>query len=708
MGGVSETLPPEPFLSALRGARPGDVADLEAPSPAALYGRALARLELGRDREARIDLEAALPALGDAASIEIAYLDLREKTSLEGALRRAEGVLSRAPAGGALAARALHVMGLARAKLRRTAEAIETLLGAADAYAALGDQAGRARVQDTLGMLYASGGRLDLALSAYAISLVEKTLAGDRYGMAITLGNLGRAHLKAGRCRDALRCFELDLRLAGELGDQRGCARMLNDIGRARMALEDFEEAEVELRRSLELAQRSGYGDIELFARKDLALTLIAVGRLDDAEQQIDGAESLLAAHPDPFLATLLLAARGELLLARKDPQALAILEQAAKRFADADLPDQEIPLRLTLARAYAEQKLKRMAEVCLESALERARRDGFERYLRQIRERMAELGSAGTLVEEAGRLPGPEQREALPDGYILLERLGRGAYGEVFRAYDPLRDQLVALKRIRAGRLYDSVKRDELLRSARLELEAASQIRHPGLARVFAIGHDQEGNGYVVQELVRGRPLRELMGRRPFLDAALVLAKARLIAASLRALHGRGIVHRDLKPENIILRAPDDSPALVDFGIAHVAGYEEGFGAVGLKGTFPYIAPELFQNRPAGPGADMYSLGVLLHEWLAGKLPWDLETLGWSDAVRRKLETRPEPLPGALPAGLLELVESLMAPEPERRPEAAEVEAWCERLLEEAPAVEGWTTSAAAEEETLGLPPEG
>src|SRR5687767_6888824 len=103
---------PEPFASALKESRPRDVQDAEAATPEALYGRAMARLQLGRDRDARADLESAEPVLLDAARIEIAFLDMRERASVKNALFEAEGVLSRAlPSTRELRARALHVLG---------------------------------------------------------------------------------------------------------------------------------------------------------------------------------------------------------------------------------------------------------------------------------------------------------------------------------------------------------------------------------------------------------------------------------------------------------------------------------------------------------------------------------------------------------------------------------------------------------------------
>jgi serine/threonine-protein kinase len=301
----------------------------------------------------------------------------------------------------------------------------------------------------------------------------------------------------------------------------------------------------------------------------------------------------------------------------------------------------------------------------------------------------MAEVGWTGSMVEERGRFFGPESKESSPDGYVLLDVLGDGHFGEVFRAYDPLRDQIVALKRFYLADVYDVDTRKDMVASARVELEAASRIRHPGLARVFAMGYDPRENLYVVQEFVKGKPLRALMEGSTPPDPLFAVKKTQFISSALAALHKGDVVHRDLKPENILLRAPDEAPVLVDFGIAYVPDFEGGFGPTGIQGTLPFIAPELLQGEPASCKADIYSLGVVLYEWLARRLPWDSKWKDWSAALHDKLHVRPTPLTTLLPEYFPEftrIVDCLMNPDPQRRPSSTEVAQVCKELLEEAP----------------------
>jgi len=674
---------PEPFRGALEGGRPAEVADAAAAMPEALFARAQARIQLGRDVEARADLQAALPALGDPCRVELAWLDLRERRDVDGAAAACREVLARAPQGSGLEARACHILGLAEGRRRKSAAALDRLLHAADVYGRHRDRRQLAQVYDTLGSLFAAQGRLDHALSYYALSIVEKSLAGDRYGTALTLGNLGRVHLRAGRLADAVRCFELDLELATALGDARGRARMHEDLGRTRLAMEDPAGAERELRRCLEIAGAAGYRDLAFFAHVDLARTLTALARTAEAEQQLDHAERLLADGTDVYLQGLLLAAQGEWQLRTGSLDAISTMDKAARLFAQADAPDLEIPTLITLARALVEQRLKATAEMRLRRALRRAQNDGYARYLPALREAMERLELVEGVLEESGRLAAEGDPRPPVDGYQLLEFLGKGGYGSVHRAFDPDHGRLVVIKRLELERLYAPLDRARVLLSARVELEAATRIRHPGIVRVHAIGHDTRGGVYVVQEFVEGRLLSRCLPDGPTAEPREVLEVAGPIAWALEALHGARIVHRDLKPENVILRAGDGSPVLIDFGIARVPALEQNVER-GPVGTLHYMAPEQARGRAVDGRADVYALGVLIYRWLTGEFPLEFESRTIDAWVKELQSRRPRPLDRLRPdldPELVRLVHRMLEKKPAARPAAAAVAEACGRL---------------------------
>ena len=579
-----------------------EIADAPADTAARLFARAMARIDLGRDDEAHQDLEAASPDLGDRCRIELAYLDLRQRRDVREALVIAMDVIRQAGPGSALSARAHHVAGLAEGKLRRSGAAIDQLMQAARAYLELRDFASRSQVYDTLGSVEAARGRLDTAVHFYALSLVDKSLLGDKVGMAITLGNIGRTHLRIGRFEDALECFGRDLLLAKEIGDPRGQARMHEDLGRVHLAAGDLPAAERDFLECIRLSDANHYDDFAFFAFKDLALLRIAQNRLDDADKLLHDAEKKLSNGAEPYLKQVLVATRGELALARRQPEAATLLKEAVDAFMEAELPDLEIPVRIALARALLDQKLKATAEECLLKGMQCAKSDGYERYLPVLKQEMARLELSEGVIEERSR-PIIQPNDQSPaqtggqssEGYVMRERLGSGTFGEVWRAFDPVRAKDVALKRFRLANLYDVRRRKGMIASAKLELEAASRVRHPGVVRISAVGFDENGELYLVSDFVEGESLQKRMSEVKSPGLAVFLQYMQLIASALAALHEAGVVHRDLKPGNIIITR-DSFPVLVDFGIAHVSRWT---GAPVASPAPPATWPP---NKPAAP----------------------------------------------------------------------------------------------------------
>ncbi len=713
---------PEPFRSELAAGRAARAADLPARTPEELFARAQARLACGRDREARVDLESCLPALGDQAQVELAYLDIRERADLDSARVVLQTIAEQAPAQSELAARARHLLGLAEGKLRRSEAAVAALLDSAAIYRERGQRSELAQVHDTLGSVFAAQGRLDHATGHYALSLVAKTRVGDRYGLALTLGNLGRTYLRGGRFHEALDTFALDLEIATELGDLRGVARMHEDRGRTWLALGDLRRAEAELRECLRRSEEQGYRDLACFAHKDLALLLARKGQAAEAGAELDAAERALAGGGEPYLEVLLLAARAQCRMLAGASDALELLQRACDGFASFDLPDHEIPALLALSRELVRRERRREAETLLQRATLRARRDGYARYLPQIREEMARLALVEPLVHEQGRavaselaaesrptLPesaggaaapdaaagganeafaGAEQstvrtsNSAASDGYVLLERLGSGGFGEVFKAYDPQRGELVAFKRLDLARLYEPRAREHRLESARRELEAVSRLRHPGIARVFALGSEPDGSTYVVQELVAGGSLRRRIPRGPTSALLEVVETIGRVCEALCVVHAAGVVHRDLKPENILLREPERVPVLIDFGMAHVPA--RGLDERHVGGTLAYMAPEQ-ADGVARPEADLYSIGVILFEWLTGERPIRARS-GDLGATLEELRTRPptpiRTLRTDVPGEIVELLDSLLAKDPDDRITAEQVAEVCALLV--------------------------
>jgi len=234
---------------------------------------------------------------------------------------------------------------------------------------------------------------------------------------------------------------------------------------------------------------------------------------------------------------------------------------------------------------------------------------------------------------------------------YRVRRRLAEGGMGQVFIADHVFLQKQVALKVLHPE---VSAEPDAVERFT-VEARAASLIEHENVVRVSDFGKSADGQLYLVMELLTGHTLADELSR-----GALTPARARFIACAilrgLEAAHARGVVHRDLKPENVFITprdGGDDVIKLLDFGIARM--HQEGMDAQqrltkegAIMGTPLYMAPEQLRcERDVDARADLYAVGVLLYEMLAGKPPWDGKTFGV--LAYQVLDGRPPPLAGPL-----------------------------------------------------------
>jgi predicted Ser/Thr protein kinase len=211
---------------------------------------------------------------------------------------------------------------------------------------------------------------------------------------------------------------------------------------------------------------------------------------------------------------------------------------------------------------------------------------------------------------------------EGTPFGrYQLIELLGRGGMGEVWRAHDTEIDRVVALKVLLPRYAKDSEFETRFRREAR----AAARLDDPHVVPIYDVG-EIDGRLYVTMRLIDGVDLQTLLDAGP-LDAGRAVYVIEQIASALHSAHQAGLVHRDVKPSNILL-AQNDFAYLIDFGIARATG-ETGLTSVGSTlGTWSYMAPERFGDGEIGPGCDVYALACVLYECLTGELPFPGTTL--------------------------------------------------------------------------------
>ncbi|MDI1442767.1 serine/threonine-protein kinase [Polyangium sp. 6x1] len=223
---------------------------------------------------------------------------------------------------------------------------------------------------------------------------------------------------------------------------------------------------------------------------------------------------------------------------------------------------------------------------------------------------------------------------------FALRQRVASGAMGSVFEAWDLFVERKVAVKLMHPhlGRL------PELVARFRREAQAAARIQHPNVVTVHEVGRRRDGSFYIVHELLSGRTLREHAQKNGPLSPEEALAIVVPIAGGLAAAHACGIVHRDVKPENIVLcHAPNGElvPKIIDFGVAKVNDAEMLTGAGVLMGTPHYMSPEQAGGDPVDAQSDVWALGVVLYELLAGALPFEGHS---TEAVIYKILTATPP----------------------------------------------------------------
>jgi len=211
---------------------------------------------------------------------------------------------------------------------------------------------------------------------------------------------------------------------------------------------------------------------------------------------------------------------------------------------------------------------------------------------------------------------------EGTPFGrYQLIELLGRGGMGEVWRAHDTEIDRTVAVKML----LPHFAKDPEFEKRFRREARAAARLDDPHVVPIHDVG-EIDGRLYVTMRLINGVDLQTMLNSGP-LDAQRAVHIVEQIASALNSAHQAGLVHRDVKPSNILV-TPNDFAYLIDFGIARAAGDTALTSASTTIGTWAYMAPERFNTGQSDASSDIYALACVLYQCLTGELPFPGETL--------------------------------------------------------------------------------
>ncbi|WP_317633370.1 serine/threonine-protein kinase [Streptomyces sp. SCSIO ZS0520] len=288
--------------------------------------------------------------------------------------------------------------------------------------------------------------------------------------------------------------------------------------------------------------------------------------------------------------------------------------------------------------------------------------------------------------VGRSGQGGGAEEGRLVAGRYLLLERVGSGGMGTVWRASDEVLGRHVALKKLHVPPHLSDDERETLYERTRREARSAARITHPGVVVVHDVV-DDGGLPCIVMEYVPSRTLAQVLREDGPLSPRETARTGHRMVVALRAAHAAGVLHRDVKPANVLL-GEAGRVVLTDFGIAVSSDTSTLTRTGELVGSVGYLAPERVKGRTPGPASDLWSLGATLYEALEGAAPFRRNS-----AMETVYAIAADPLVPPRHAGpLAPLIEALLRKDPEERPDAATVE----ELLREG-------TATAVQERAVG-----
>ena len=238
---------------------------------------------------------------------------------------------------------------------------------------------------------------------------------------------------------------------------------------------------------------------------------------------------------------------------------------------------------------------------------------------------------------------------------YEILDELGQGAMGIVYKAKDPLIDRTVAIKTINLGLAQE--EKEEYEGRFYQEAKAAGRLSHPCIVTIYDVGKSGD-IAYIAMEFLEGRELRDILNDSERIPLAQVLSIVAQVAQGLAYAHERGIVHRDVKPSNVMV-AHDGNAKITDFGIARMASSAVRTQTGMVMGSPKYMSPEQVMGRQTDQRSDIFSLGVMLYEMLTGQAPFVGENI--NAIMYQTLNATPAP-PGTMHPGVPDMLNFIVA----------------------------------------------
>ena len=254
---------------------------------------------------------------------------------------------------------------------------------------------------------------------------------------------------------------------------------------------------------------------------------------------------------------------------------------------------------------------------------------------------------------------------------YQIIEQLGRGAMGVVYKAYDPTIARTVAIKAIRLAEFADVDERHRVQERILREAQSAGLLSHPSIVTIYDV-LEEESSAYIFMEFVRGRSLDNQMRDGDLPPVPELLRYLRQVADALDSAHSRGVIHRDIKPGNIILAEPEPTAEkrakVADFGVAKFISQDTTHSGT-MMGTPSYMSPEQIQGLISDGRSDQFSLGVVIYELLTGAKPFSGEGLPTLFYQICKVEPKPaHEVAASLPESASLVLAKALAKDPSNR----------------------------------------